>query len=130
MGALVGAAYAGAWVTVSERDEQPHERLVLRIAGQLKHKRERSLRWRLVGDWQLQLGAAGELGAVGSERLAGEQRGERHVIALYLRACAGRDLKRSAGEAADRLAPDVLVKADGEALTLRHSQPSPSRGPI
>ena len=32
MCALIGAAYAGAWVAVSERDEQPHERLVLRIA--------------------------------------------------------------------------------------------------
>ena len=82
MCALVGAAYAGAWVTVSERDEQPHERLVLRIAGQLKHKREGPLGWGLVGDWQIQLGAAGELGAVRTERLAGQHRGESHSIAF------------------------------------------------
>ena len=82
--ALIGAAYAGAWMSVSERDEQPHERLVLRVAGQLKHEREGPLRWGLVGDWQIQLRAAGELGAVGTERLAGQQRGERHSIPFEL----------------------------------------------
>ncbi len=56
----------------AESNEHPHEVRVL-APRQLEHEGKRPLRGRCVDVRQIELGAAREAGAVGSERLAREQ---------------------------------------------------------
>lgn len=82
MGAFVDAAYACRRVAVTERDEDPDERVIVRVAGELQHKGKRATGGGLVVERQVQLGAARELGLVRAERLAGPQFVERDTVAF------------------------------------------------
>lgn len=121
VGPLVDAADARRGVAMPERDEHPYQQVVLRAAGELKDERKRALRRGPVGDRQVQLGAAAQLAAIASERLARQQLAERHARAFKPHAGTGRDLQRMAGEPAYRLAPDLFVKAHRSAVTLATS---------
>ncbi len=101
-------------MAVPEGDEHPDE-FGVRVAGELKDEREWPLGCGRVDDGEIQLCAAGELRRVWTKRLAGQQIGERDAVLFDLGSTACGDLKRAAGEAADRVAPDGLIEAHRQA---------------
>lgn len=111
VGAFVDASHPGTWMARSEGDESPDKRLLL-AACELEHERERALRRRSVARWQIELGAASELGLVWAEPFARPKRRQRDAMLLEMLAGCGSDGARPTGETAEGFAPDCFVETD------------------
>jgi len=67
--AFVDTANTGSRVAQPKGDEHPHQ-LAVRWARELEHESEGTLRRRCIRRWEIELGAARELRAIGTKRVA------------------------------------------------------------